>query len=125
MTITLQNKVAGSPQSLNDLVTLINAEFVTAKLKTVTSLSGAGAIPITHDVVKLTTTGANALTLADGSEGQELTVIMITDGGDGTLTPAHFGNGSTATFNDAGDSLTLIFTNSKWYIKSNNGVIIA
>lgn len=134
MTITKTGLISGSPQSLNALVDKINTEvsgflsnLVTTgkRVKSVTAISGAGAIPLTHEIVKLTTTGANALTLADGTDGQELTIIMITDGGDGTLTPAHFGNGSTITFNDAGDSVTVIFTNSKWYIKSNNGATVA
>ena len=50
---------------------------------------------------------------------------MITDGGDGTLTPTNFGNGTTLTFADAGDSVILEFTNSAWYILSNNGVAVA
>ena len=41
---------------------------------------------------------------------------MITDGGGGTLTPTNFGSGSTITFNDAGDTATLLFTNSKYYL---------
>lgn len=94
-------------------------------LGTVTALSGAGAIPITHQVVKVTTTGANALTLADGADGQRLSIVMVTDGGDGTITPANFGNGSTITINDAGDSVSLVFTNSKWYITSNSGCTVA
>lgn len=102
-----------------------NATFESIKVDSVTSLSGAGAIPITASIVELTTTGANALTLADGVEGQELTIVMVTDGGDGTLTPSNFGNGTTATFGDAGDSLVLVFVNDAWYIKSNNGVVIA
>lgn len=90
----------------------------------VLSVSGAGAIPVTGALVKLTTTGANALTLADGIEGQILRIVMITDGGDGTLTPTNRGNYSTITFNDAGDTVTLVFTNSKWYVLSNYGCAI-
>ena len=50
---------------------------------------------------------------------------MITDGGDGTLTPTNFGSGSTITFNDAGDTATLLFTNSRYYLIANNGCTIA
>lgn len=88
------------------------------------SVSGAGAIPVTAAIVRLTTTGANALTLADGIDGQILRIVMITDGGDGTLTPANRGGYSTITFNDAGDSVSLVFTNSKWYVLSNYGCAI-
>lgn len=89
------------------------------------SVSGAGAIPVTGAIVKLTTTGANALTLADGTDGQILTIVMIADGGDGTLTPTNKQGFSTITFNDAGDTATLLFTNSKWFILSNNGCTVA
>ncbi len=89
------------------------------------SVSGAGAIPTTGAIVRLSTTGANALTLADGIEGQILRIVMIADLGDGTLTPANKQGFSTITFNDAGDTVTLLFVNSKWFILSNNGCTVA
>lgn len=89
------------------------------------TISGAGAIPLTASIVEITTTGANALTLADGTEGQILYLVMVTDGGDGTLTPSNFGQGSTLTFADAGDACTLLFTNGNWYVVGNQGVALA
>ena len=89
------------------------------------SLSGAGAVDVVSAITEITTTGANALTLADGVEGQLKFLVMITDGGDGTLTPTNFGSGSTITFNDAGDTATLLFTNGKYYLIANNGCTIA
>jgi len=80
------------------------------------SLSGAGAIDILNDVTLVTTTAADALTLADGAEGQKKLVIMIVDGGAGTLTPSHLGNGTTITFDDVGDCAELLFVNSAWYM---------
>lgn len=90
------------------------------------SLSGAGAVNVTTAVTKLTTTGANALTLADGVNGQIKTIVMIVDGGDGTLTPSTKTGFSTAVFNDAGDTLTLqFFTTVGWVIKANNGCTVS
>ena len=89
------------------------------------SLSGAGAVDVVSAITEVTTTGANALTLADGVEGQLKFIVMITDGGDGTLTPTNCGSGSTITFNDAGDTATLLFTNSKYYLLSHFGCTIA
>lgn len=89
------------------------------------ALTGAGAISISTETTVLTTTGADALTLADGVAGQRKTIIMIADGGDGTLTPTNFGNGSTITFNDVGDSVELEFAGTDWWIVSNNGCAIA
>lgn len=93
---------------------------------TVTTKSGAGAAPITAGTVRLTTTGANALTLANGANGQLLTIVMVVDGGDGTLTPTTATGFTTLTFGDVGDSVTLqYFTTLGWMIVANNGVVAA
>lgn len=83
---------------------------------TTQSLSGAGAVDVTSRITEITSTGVNALTLANGSEGQRKTLVMIVDAGDATLTPTNLGNGTTITFNDAGDTAELVFTNGKWYM---------
>ena len=69
--------------------------------------------------------GAHAGALADGTRGQIKIITMIADGGDSVITPTNFANGSTITFNDAGDSVTLVFTNSEWLVLANNGCTIA
>jgi len=89
------------------------------------ALSGAGAINLTSILTKWTTTGANAGTLAAGFEGQEKIIVMVVDGGEGTLTPTNFGDGTTATFNDVNDRLVLEYINAKWRVTANNGVVIA
>ena len=92
----------------------------------VTTRSGAGAVPITAATVRLTTTGANALTLANGTNGQILSIVMVTDGGDGTLTPTTKTGYTTITFGDVGDSVMLqYFTTLGWMILSNNGCTVA
>jgi hypothetical protein len=89
------------------------------------SLTGAGAIDVVSSITEITTTGADALTLGDGTEGQLKYCVMLADGGEGTLTPTNPGGFATIKFNDVGDSCTLIFTNAKWYILSNNGCTVA
>ena len=86
------------------------------------TLSGAGAIPITGSIAEWTTTGTNAGSLADGVEGQHLFVIMVVDGGVGTLTPTNAGGYSSIAFSDVGDSVHLLFTNGKWYIVGQGGL---
>lgn len=88
-------------------------------------LSGAGAVDVTSLITYLTTTGADALTLADGTVGQVKIVVMVVDGGDGTLTPTNFGNGTTITFNDVGDAVMLVFRTGNWWLVSNVGATIA
>ena len=89
------------------------------------ALSGAGAIDIVSYISEVTTTGADALTLADGEEGQHKVIVMVADGGDGTLTPSNLAGGTTITFNDVGDSASLLFTNGSWHVIGQNGVTIA
>lgn len=90
------------------------------------SLSGAGAVNITSLITEITTTGADALTLADGANGQIKIITMVVDGGNGTLTPTTFANGTTMTFGDAGDTVMLVFNSTLgWTIVSNSGVVVA
>ena len=89
------------------------------------SLSGAGAVDVVSAITEVTTTAADALTLADGVEGQIKFIVMIVDGGDATLTPTNLAGGSTVTFNDVGDAATLLFTNGNWHVVGSNGVTIA
>jgi len=105
--------VGGDGPYYFDGITLIGI-FIYAQ--TPQTLSGAGAVNVTTAITWVVTTGANALTLADGAEGQRKFIVMKTDGGTGTLTPSHLGNGSTITFDDAGDCAGLLFTNGSWYM---------
>jgi len=91
----------------------------------VQSLSGAGAVDIVNLVTEITTTGADALTLANGSSGQVKIITMIVDGGDGTLTPTTLAGGTTITFNDVGDGVVLVYGTAGWVVVGNNGATIA
>ena len=79
------------------------------------NLSGAGAINVTSYYTAWTTTGADAGTLADGTMvGQLKKIQLVVDGGDGTLTPSNFADGSTITFADAGDYVILMWLGEEW-----------
>ena len=93
----------------------------------VQALSGAGAVDIINLVTEVTSTGANALTLADGTTvGQMKIITMVVDGGDATLTPTTFANGSTMTFADVNDTVCLVWANTiGWVIVSSSGVAVA
>ena len=93
--------------------------------QTAQTLSGAGAVDVTSAITWVVTTGVNALTLANGTEGQVKFIIMKTDGGNGTLTPSSSpANYSTIQFNDVGDSAQLLYTNAAWHIMGYHGVTI-
>ena len=84
----------------------------------------AGAVSVLTELSTLVTVGAIAITLADGIEGQKKTIVMTTDGGTATLTPAHFGNGTTLAFADVYDTVQLVFTTGKWYVTSLEGAVV-
>ncbi len=90
-------------------------------LNSTQSLSGAGAVDITSAVTKITTTSTDALTLADGQAGQIKVIIMIVDGGDGTLTPTTLLGGSTITFADAGDAVVLLWVTTLGWVRIAQG----
>ena len=96
---------------------------------TVQALSGPGAVNITSLATAFTSTAAgNALTLADGAQGQLKTVIYVAEaaGGDtGVLTPANLGSGTTVTFNAVGDSATLQFAGTDWWVVGFRGAVVA
>jgi hypothetical protein len=91
------------------------------------SLSGSGSLVVntTAAVTYITTTGSATLSLGDGVQGQEKTLTMITDAGDAVLTPSSTAGFTTITFNDVGDTVRLIFLNTKWRILSNYGATVA
>jgi hypothetical protein len=104
---------------VDDLVAAVEygTDILVPKIPAVAAqaLSGAGAINITSYVTKVTTTGANALTLANGTVvGQLKKIIMVVDAGDGTLTPANLAGGTTITFANAGEYAELMWNGTDW-----------
>jgi hypothetical protein len=93
------------------------------------SLSGPGAIDITALTTAFTSTAAgNALTLANGAQGQIKIIIYVAEaaGGDtGVLTPANLGSATTITFNAVGDSVILQFAGADWWVVGLRGAVVA
>lgn len=112
-------EVFGSISSNTDITAddkVIAASFVGG----IQALSGAGAANVTQLTTALTTTGADAITLANGTAGQLKIITQIVDGGDGTLDAATSTGWSTITFDAVGDSVTLQFhTTLGWMVVSN------
>lgn len=90
---------------------------------TVAVAGGTLAIPVTHRYVAKTTGGVEALTLADGIPGQDLTISLVTDGGDGTLTPTTASGWASVTLADAGDTVSLHYVDDTvgWIITGAHG----
>jgi hypothetical protein len=125
--ILIQDAGYKNPIILSVTAVSSGAGTVGASIATATGNTSTGtAIGLTTKNVKLVSVGgANAFTLADGYEGQVLTITMITDGGDATVTPAHPLGYATLKFTAVGQTVNLLFTNAGWYITANNQATLA
>lgn len=95
---------------------------VTAKRLSGTAL---GSLNITQysDFI-ITTTGAATATLPNGYEGQEVYILLAVDGGD-LVVSGDYETGTTATFADVKDSITLKWiANFGWMTISNQGTVV-
>ena len=86
------------------------------------AITAAGAVSITTTLSTIASAGVIALTLPDGIQGQIKVIVMITDGGTATLTPATMNDGTTLAFADVGDSAILMWIGaSGWQVISMAG----
>ena len=112
MTITLRD-TKGSALTYAEL----DANFTHADLyKSVQNITGPGAIDLTSGVTFITTTGADAYTLADGVEGQVKIIIMKVDGGNATITPDNLVGWTAIRFNNVHDNVQLMYGSTGWNI---------
>ena len=95
----------------------------------VQTLAGPGAVNLTTSTTSFTSTAAgNALTLADGAQGQIKIIVYVAEaaGGDtGILTPANLGSATTITFNTIGDAVTLQYVGTDWWVVGLRGAVVA
>ena len=83
--------------------------------KSVENVSGGGALSLTTAVSLITSTGTEAYTLADGTvEGQVKIITMKVDGGNATVTPANYINGTSILFNNVNDTIVLMYLSTGW-----------
>ena len=82
----------------------------------VQNITGPGTVNVTDTVTLLTTTGTDAYDLPDGTEGQLKIISMKVNGGNGTVTPDNFVNGTSILFNNVEDTITMIYQSTGWVI---------
>ena len=118
---TVYVKVAGT-----DKITVTStATTISAHTHNVQNISGPGAISLTETGTLLTTTGTDAYTLANGTEGQLKIISMKVDGGTGTVTPTNFVNGTSMVFNDVQDTITLLYQSTGWVVLAKQHVAVS
>ena len=73
------------------------------------------------------TSATEAVTLADGSDGQIKTIINISTAGTNNvvITPTNLRGFTNITLNAQGETVTLLFKNSKWNIIAGHGYVAA
>ena len=80
-----------------------------------TAIAASGAIPITTLYSSLDSSGgALAMTLADGTVGQMKVIKCDTAGNNAVVTPEHFKDGTTITFDAANEVALLVFDGTNW-----------
>lgn len=90
------------------------------------TLTASGAVSLTTAITLFTPAASLAATLADATKEGQIKVLVQTNATANTVvTPTTPSGFATLTFNAAGDTATLIWTNSKWNILSVNSVAIA
>ena len=90
------------------------------------AITAAGAVNLTTPVTTVATSGAIALTLANGAVGQVKIICMTTDGGTATLTPTTLNGYTTVAFDTVGDSCVLIYnTTGGWSVLASQGTVLA
>ena len=90
------------------------------------AITAAGAVNLTTPVTTVATSGAIALTLANGAVGQVKILCMTTDGGTATLTPTTLNGYTTVALDTVGDSCILIYNSTGgWSVIGNQGCVLA
>tara|TARA_Y100001949_G_C15843882_1_gene267516 strand:+ start:105 stop:575 length:471 start_codon:yes stop_codon:yes gene_type:complete len=107
------NKKISVASLMNNMPTWL--AFDTAP-QAITGSTGTVVMNITSAVTTMVSTGAYIASLADGAQGQIKIVVMITDGGDITLTPATMNDGTSLVFADAGDAAILLWLATGWQV---------
>ena len=112
MTLTLRN-TKGSALTYAEL----DANFTHIDLyRSVENVTGGGALSLTTAVSLITTTGTEAYTLADGTEGQIKILSMKVDGGNATITPDNLIGWTSIKFNNVHDNVQLLYGSTGWNI---------
>lgn len=118
--LTAANKLDGN------INTVANGVFTASGSNAETSSADGGAISVTKLITSISTAGAETRTLAaPGSAGRIKIIQMTVDGGDCTLTLTNVvgSGGTTATFDDVGDTLVLMSAASKWVFLGGSATI--
>jgi len=119
----------GSTITITDVSRPLNVYTYPLYLTGSEDLAASAAASLSRTTSYFSTAAAETATLAAGADGQVKVFAMAADSGDMVITVTNAGwktsGTGTITFNDIGDAVTLLYTNSKWYCIGNNGCSFA
>ena len=116
------NKKISAENVVNNLPSWIGLK------QAVQSLSASGAANVTTAITAVdATSGVRAITLADGADGQVKTILNVSTSGTNavTITPTNLAGYTTIVLNAPGETVTLLFKSSKYYIIGGQGYVAA
>src|SRR6056300_673334 len=114
--ITVANLFADidTPAIFGDKIQIQDSETVTE----------AGALSVTTNITLITNpSGSGNLTIGVGLDGQIKIIIMTSNTGSTTMTLTGSNVEGDVEFDAAGDTATMIYTNSKWYMIGGTATI--
>lgn len=88
-------------------------------------LASPGIIDLTRPVTHLSAPATNgSLIITQPDTSQVKVIVMIsTSGGEYTIS-SNIANNATITFNNVGDTATLLYTNAKWFMIGGTATIV-
>ena len=107
-----------------DVTGTLTANGLINGVQTLTGSGSTEVISLTETVTQLITTGVQNFSLANGTEGQIKIITLKTDGGNATVTPASFLNGTSITFDDVGDTMTLLYQSTGWIVLAQQNTTV-
>jgi hypothetical protein len=69
--------------------------------------------------------GGDTFTLADGVNGQIMTILLTSSTGVATITPTNLAGGTSVTLNADGDTVVLQFMDTEWFILGGNSYAVS
>jgi len=120
------NKKVSAENVFNNIPSFIGlkqaVQTITADGSTNTAINVTAAITVVD-----ATSATHAAGFADGSDGQVKTIINISTSGTNNvvITPTNLRGYTTITLNAPGETVTLLFKNSKWNIIAGQGYVAA
>jgi len=120
------NKKVSAENVFNNIPSFIGlkqaVQTITADGSTNTAINVTAAITVVD-----ATSATHAAGFADGSDGQVKTIINISTSGTNNvvITPTNLRGYTNITLNAPGETVTLLFKNSKWNIIAGQGYVAA